>query len=346
MRAKRKGPPLIAVTMGDPAGIGAEVIVKAAGALGERRGAPSMVVIGDLGVMSETARRLRSRCAVRQWRPGEPITAISEALPVLAVSELSATARRPGRPSVAGAHAAYDYVVRGAQMAMRGEVDALVTGPISKEWLNRAGHRYPGHTELLAGLAKVRLFRMMFAGDALKLALVTMHIALADVPAAINVKNVLDTIRLLARHLRECHGLVRARIGVLGLNPHAGEHGMFGDEERRAIAPAVRRAGREGIDAFGPLAPDTAFLRTQGGFRFDAAVAMYHDQGLIALKTLEFDRAVNVTLGLPFIRTSPDHGTAFDIAGSASARPSSMIAALEYAGRAAMMRATAEQRAA
>ncbi len=346
MRVKRKGPLLIAVTMGDPAGIGAEVIVKAAGARRERRGAPSMVVIGDLGVMRETSRRLRSRCAVRRWQPGEPIATLSEALPVLAASELSATARHPGRPSVAGAHAAYDYIMRGAQMAMRGEVDALVTGPISKEWMNRAGHRYPGQTEVLAGLAKVRLFRMMFAGDALKLALVTVHIALADVPAAINVKNVLDTIRLLARHLRECHGLARPRIGVLGLNPHAGEHGLFGDEERRAIAPAVRRAGREGIDAFGPLAPDSAFLRTQGGFRFDAAVAMYHDQGLIALKTLEFDRAVNVTLGLPFIRTSPDHGTAFEIAGSAAARPSSMIAALEYAGRAAMMRATAERHAA
>jgi 4-hydroxythreonine-4-phosphate dehydrogenase len=138
--------------------------------------------------------------------------------------------------------------------------------------------------------------------------------------------------------LRGALGVARPRIAVLGLNPHAGESGMFGDEEIRVIAPAIRRANREGIDAYGPLAPDTAFIRKAGSFNFDAAVAMYHDQGLIALKTLEFDRAVNVTLGLPFVRTSPDHGTAFDIAGKGIANPSSMIAAIEYAWRAAVSR--------
>jgi 4-hydroxy-L-threonine phosphate dehydrogenase PdxA len=146
--------------------------------------------------------------------------------------------------------------------------------------------------------------------------------------------------------VRAATGLARPRIGVLGFNPHAGENGMFGDEEIRVIAPAIRRARREQIDAFGPLAPDTAFARPAGSFNFDAAVAMYHDQGLIALKTLEFDRSVNVTIGLPFIRTSPDHGTAFDIAGKGIANPSSMIAAIEYASRAASRRERAGRRAA
>ncbi|MGH7950021.1 MAG: 4-hydroxythreonine-4-phosphate dehydrogenase PdxA [Candidatus Binataceae bacterium] len=346
MRAKRKGPPVIAVTMGDPAGIGPEVILKTAAALRARRSAPSMLVIGDLAVMRETARRVHGAPEIREYRASDASMGLPERLSVLPASMLSATARRPGRATVEGAHAAFGYIERGAKMALRGEVDALVTAPISKEWLNRAGHRFPGHTELLAAIAKVKTFRMMFSGDVLKLALVTVHMPLREVPAALNVRSVLDTIRLLARHLSECHGVARARIGVLGLNPHAGEHGLFGDEEQRTITPAVRRAQREGIDAFGPLAPDTAFVRTRRAFQFDAVVAMYHDQGLIALKALEFERAVNVTLGLPFIRTSPDHGTAFDIAGKGAASASSMLAALEYAGRAAAVRAATHRRAA
>jgi 4-hydroxythreonine-4-phosphate dehydrogenase len=168
----------------------------------------------------------------------------------------------------------------------------------------------------------------------------------AKVASALTQRSVLDTIRLLSTHMRGALGVARPRIAVLGLNPHAGESGMFGDEEIRVIAPAIRRARIEGIDAYGPLAPDTAFIRKLGTFNFDAAVAMYHDQGLIALKTLEFDRAVNVTLGLPFVRTSPDHGTAFDIAGKGIANPSSMIAAIEYAWRAALSREKTGRRAA
>ena len=229
---------------------------------------------------------------------------------------------------------------------MSGEVDALVTAPISKDWMNRAGHHFPGHSELLAQMARTRLWRMMFAGGELTVALVTAHMGFAKVATALTQRNVLDTIRLLATHLRGALGIARPRIAVLGLNPHAGESGMFGDEEIRVIAPAIRRAQRDGIDAYGPLAPDTAFIRKAGAFNFDAAVAMYHDQGLIALKTLEFDRAVNVTIGLPFVRTSPDHGTAFDIAGKGIANPSSMIAAIEYAWRAAMSREKIARRAA
>ncbi len=211
--------------------------------------------------------------------------------------------------------------------------------------MNRAGHHFPGHSELLAEMARTRLWRMMFVAGELTVVLVTAHMGFAKVASALTQRNVLDTIGLLAAHLRAALGVARPRIAVLGLNPHAGEGGMFGDEEIRAIGPAIRRAQREGIDAYGPLAPDTAFIRQAGSFNFDAAVAMYHDQGLIAVKTLEFDRAVNVTLGLPFVRTSPDHGTAFDIAGMGTANPSSMIAAIEYAWRAAAGREATGRRA-
>jgi 4-phospho-D-threonate 3-dehydrogenase / 4-phospho-D-erythronate 3-dehydrogenase len=256
------------------------------------------------------------------------------------VSALTPEARRPGKPSVAGGDASFRYVETGARMTCDGEMDALVTAPISKQWWDRAGHNFPGHTELLAKIAGARNWRMMFAGSELRLALVTSHVALSKVPRLLNNKSILDTILILDRHLRENEGMTRPRVGVLGFNPHAGENGLFGDEEVRIIAPAIDRARERGIDVLGPLAPDTAFIRRGGHFGFDAAVAMYHDQGLIALKTLEFDRAVNVTIGLPFIRTSPDHGTAFDIAGTGRANPSSLIAALRLAARMAAAQPT------
>ena len=332
---------LIGVSMGDPAGIGPEVILKAIAAAAAGRGAPSFLVIGDMGAMRAAAARVRNSPALHLWHPGEPVVRSAKGVGVLSLTDLRRSAIRPGHPTVAGAGASYDYVVAGARMALRGEIDALVTAPISKEWMNRAGHHFPGHSELLAKLARTRRWRMMFAGGELTLALVTTHVALKEVPAMLSQRSVLDTIRMLATHLRTRMGVARPRIGVLGFNPHAGEGGLFGSEESRVIAPAIGRARKEGIDAVGPLAPDTAFIRPAGKFKFDAAVAMYHDQGLIALKTLEFDRAVNVTLGLPFIRTSPDHGTAFEIAGKGIANPSSMLAAIEYARRAAAARTAA-----
>jgi 4-hydroxythreonine-4-phosphate dehydrogenase len=331
---RTKTPPLLAISMGDPAGVGPEVILKAGSALARRRGGPSIAVIGDLSAMRAAAARLKGVPAPSAWHPGEPPIRLAKGLGVFSVSELPARAIRPGHPTIEGGNAAYDYIVTGARMALAGEAGALVTAPISKDWMNRAGHHFPGHSELLAYLARSRLWRMMFAGGELTVALVTAHMGFAKVSSALTQRSVLDTIRLLSTHLRGALGVARPRIAVLGLNPHAGESGMFGDEEIRVIAPAIRRAQRDGIDSYGPLAPDTAFIRKAGSFDFDAAVAMYHDQGLIALKTLEFDRAVNVTLGLPFVRTSPDHGTAFDIAGKGIANPSSMIAAIEYAWRA------------
>lgn len=331
MAVRRKTPALIAISMGDPAGIGPEIVLKAAAAMAHRRGAPSLAVIGDLSVMRETAGRLRGVPVPYSWTSEGELQNLRRGIAVLATGELPRSARRPGHSTLAGGDASFQYVVRGAHMAMSGDVDALVTAPISKEGWYRAGHQYPGHSELVAEIGRAREWRMMFAGDQLKLALVTVHIGLKRVSSTLTRTRVLGTIRLIHSHLRESVGRARPRIAVLGFNPHAGEHGLFGDEEIRAIEPAILAARRSGIDAFGPLPPDTAFIRSKGRFDFDAAVAMYHDQGLIPLKTLEFDRAVNVTLGLPFIRTSPDHGTAFDIAGSGRANPSSMIAAIEYA---------------
>ncbi|HXN85282.1 MAG TPA: 4-hydroxythreonine-4-phosphate dehydrogenase PdxA [Candidatus Binataceae bacterium] len=330
--------------MGDPSGIGPEVVLKATAAISNREGAPSFVVIGDLATMQETAAHLKGVPPPVEWHAGKTIA--PDALGVLQITKLAAEARRPGKPCIAGGDASFKYAETGARMTRDREVDALVTAPISKQCWDRAGHNFPGHTELLAKIAKARNWRMMFAGTELRLALVTVHVPLGKVSRMLNSKNVLDTIVILERHLRENEGAPRPRIGVLGFNPHAGEGGLFGDEEIRVIEPAIRRAQARGIDAHGPLAPDTAFIRNDGRFGFDAAVAMYHDQGLIALKTLEFDRAVNVTIGLPFIRTSPDHGTAFEIAGRGVANPSSMIAAIEYASRAVKARDGAGRRAA
>jgi len=334
MPSRPGAPPLLAISMGDPAGVGPEVILKAAAAIARHRAAPALLVIGDGGAMRAAARRLRGVPEPRPWYPGEAPVRPADGLAVLEIGHLGAAALKPGAPSVEGAEASYRYIVEGARMAMAGAAQALVTGPINKEWLNRAGHRFPGHSELLAELSGTRLWRMMFAGDQLRLALVTVHMGLARVSRALSSQGIFDTIRLLAQHLSARMEVARPRVGVLGFNPHAGEHGLFGDEEARVIVPAIRRARRAGIDALGPLAPDTAFIRPAGEFGFDAAVAMYHDQGLIALKTLEFERAVNVTLGLPFVRTSPDHGTAYDIAGCGAANGASMLAAMEYAWRA------------
>lgn len=327
--------PLVALSMGDPAGIGREIILKAAAALAHKRNAPALVVLGDLAAMRAAARELAIAAPEPfEWSSDNVPPRRGDGLAVISVGRLPVRATAASRPTVAGGDAAYRYIVAGCRMVLAGRADALATAPINKEWMNRAGHHFPGHSELLAKLSGVRLWRMMFAGAHLRIALATVHIGLAQVPRQLARDNVFDTIGLFATHLERQLGIARPRIAVLGLNPHAGENGLFGDEERRLITPALRRAQRVGIEAFGPLAPDTAFIRRDGRFAFDGAVAMYHDQGLIALKTLEFDRAVNITLGLPFVRTSPDHGTAYDIAGRGVARAASLIAAIEYAAAA------------
>ncbi len=343
MSVKRKSP-LLAISMGDPAGVGPEVVLKSVASFAKRADAPGFIIIGDLETLRDTADRIDDSPTPMEWHLGEALP--SGGLAVLPLTKLSKEARRPGKPSIEGGDASFRYVEAGARMARDGDVDALVTAPISKQWWDRAGHHFPGHSEVMAKVGRSRNWRMMFAGSELRLALVTVHVGLAQVPRLLTQKNVLDTIVILDRHLRENEGAVGPRIGVLGFNPHGGENGLFGDEETRIIAPAIREAQERGIKAHGPLAPDTAFVKHDGRFGFDAAVTMYHDQGLIALKTLEFDRAVNITIGLPFIRTSPDHGTAFDIAGRGIASPWSMISAIEYAWRAVKAREAAGKRAA
>ncbi len=323
---------LVVVSMGDPAGIGREIILKAAAAFSTRRDAPQLAVVGDLEAMKAASRELRldapAPCA---WNDSRKRVHLQDELPVITVGKLRAAAMRHGHPSVAGGDAAYRYIVECCRLIQDGTASAMVTAPINKEWMNRAGHHFPGHSELIAGLAQVRDWRMSFAGTQLRIALATVHVGLKQMLRQLTEERVLGTIWIFSDHLKRQFGLARPRIGVLGLNPHAGENGLFGDEERRLIAPAIRRARRAGIEAVGPLAPDTAFVRHNGQFGFDGAVAMYHDQGLIALKTLDFDHAVNITLGLPFVRTSPDHGTAYDIAGQGVANATSMIAAIAYA---------------
>ncbi|MFT4101476.1 MAG: 4-hydroxythreonine-4-phosphate dehydrogenase PdxA, partial [Burkholderiaceae bacterium] len=221
--------------------------------------------------------------------------------------------------------------VAATRACLDGRARALVTAPISKAAMQAAGHHYPGHTELLAELAGGLPVRMMLANHELRTVLVSIHVSLRDALAAVTRDNVLETIRIADRSLRRI-GLPRApRIAVAGLNPHAGEGGLFGREEIDTIAPAIAAARAQGIDAHGPIAPDTVFMRARGLAEFDVVVAMYHDQGLIPVKYLGLDQGVNITLGLPFIRTSPDHGTAYDIAGRGIADPASLIEAIRQA---------------
>jgi 4-hydroxythreonine-4-phosphate dehydrogenase len=222
-----------------------------------------------------------------------------------------------------------DWVAEGARRCLRGELDGLVTAPISKELLQAGGYPFVGQTEMLAHLSKTKQFAMMLANDRLRVALVTTHVPIRDVAQQITGKKIVEVVGLCHDFVRRL-GIKRPRVAVAGLNPHAGEGGLLGTEEKRIIAPAVARALRRGWNAVGPLSADTLFYRAYHG-GFDAVVAMYHDQGLAPFKLLAFDNGVNVTLGLPFIRTSPDHGTAPDIAGKNMARPDGMIAAINMA---------------
>jgi 4-hydroxythreonine-4-phosphate dehydrogenase len=323
----------LGITLGDPAGIGPEVILKSLAHARLRR-APA-VVIGEVEVLRETARRLRLAAdvvAVDEADVAERAASPRGRLrvPVLPAARLGAAARRPGKPSIAGGRAAYRCIETAARLAQAGTIAGIVTAPINKAWVTRAGFPISGHTELLRDLTGARDVRMMLAGSRLRVILVTMHVALGKVPAALSVRGVARTITIAADHLRRYHRLAEPRIAVAGLNPHAGEDGLFGREEGRIIEPAIERARRAGADASGPYPADSLFHQAVAG-KFDAVIAMYHDQGLIPLKLLHFHDAVNVTLGLPIIRTSPDHGTAYDIAGTGKADPGSMIEAIALA---------------
>ena len=330
--------PLIAITMGDPCGVGPEIIVKALRSP-EIAGICVPFVIGDRPALERALAVCGSPLKIHQiTAPEEASSAPRGTIPLLALSQLPETDIRFARPTAASGDAVYRFICSAARFCLDGRAAAMVTAPISKEAMNKAGHRYPGHTELLAALAGAERVVMMLAGSRLRVSLVTIHEALADVPPLVTYERVLETIRITHRDVNR-YFVRNPRIAVLALNPHCGEGGMFGDEETRIIAPAIRAACMEGIDAVGPLSADTLFHFAAQG-EYDVVVCMYHDQGLIPLKLLHFDDGVNVTLGLPIIRTSVDHGTAYDLAGTGRASAESMKAAIRMAANMARTMAT------
>jgi 4-hydroxythreonine-4-phosphate dehydrogenase len=322
--------PLIAITMGDPCGVGPEIIVKALQSP-ELDGLCIPFVIGDHVAMERALRVVDSHLSLHSIsEPEESLSAPVGTISLLALSKLGEDDLRYGLPTAASGDAVYRYICSAARFCLDGRVAAMATAPISKEAMNRAGHDYPGHTELLAELCGTDDFVMMLAGDLLRVSLVTIHEALADIPRLVTYDQVLKTIRITAAGVARLTGIAKPRLAVLALNPHCGEGGMFGGEDASVIAPAVAAAQAEGINAKGPFSADTLFHFARQGV-YDGVVAMYHDQGLIPLKMLHFDDGVNITLGLPIIRTSVDHGTAYDLAGTGRASEKSLLAALKMA---------------
>jgi len=321
--------PRLALTVGDPAGIGPEVTSKALADAAVRN-------LADVAVFGPPADRWPALAG--QEAPGaaaaEPLDRWNGGLDGLALVEVASNLDdlTPAAPSPASGEASIRYVLAAINAARQGLVDGIVTGPISKHAVRLAGYPWPGHTELLAEKFGARHVAMLFAGGPLRVVLVTIHVALGEAIRALTVERIVTTCRLADDALRRYFGLRKPRLGVCGLNPHAGEEGRFGDEDRNIVAPAVEQARTLGIDTTGPLPPDTAFHQAIAG-RFDLVVALYHDQGLIAVKTIAFEESVNVTLGLPIVRTSVDHGTAYDIAGRSQADPRSMKAAIRLAAR-------------
>ena len=331
----RHPPAPVLVTPGEPAGIGAEITLKAFAAASSD-GTPSFCVMEDPLRLGKLADKLGLAIKIAAVETPEAATELpADTLPVLPV-EWNADIRA-GAPDRQNAPIVIDAIRRAARLAQERRVSAITTNPIHKAVLIEAGFSHPGHTEFLGGLAPSRdgAPTMMLACDALRVVPVTVHIPLRDVPAALKPTDIIAKGRLLAAALRDHFGISDPRIAVCGLNPHAGETGQFGDEDERIIAPAVRAMQNDGIIAFGPLSADTLF-HAEARKTYDAVMGMYHDQVLIPIKTLDFDGGVNVTLGLDFIRTSPDHGTALDIAGTGTARHDSLAAAIRLAGRMAM----------
>jgi 4-hydroxythreonine-4-phosphate dehydrogenase len=320
--------------MGEPAGIGAEIALKAW--LGRGDLSP-FFVIDDPDRLTGVARRLGWQVPVVEISAAaEATAAFPRGLPILA--EPLPQPVEPGRPDPRNASAVLSSIRRAVQLAQAGEAAAVVTNPINKGVLYGAGFGHPGHTEYLAELAGGDLTPvMMLVGGGLRVVPVTIHISLREALARLDSDLIVRISRISARALRTDFGIAKPRLAIAGLNPHAGEDGALGREDIEIIAPAVERLRADGIDATGPTPPDTMF-HAAARTRYDAAICMYHDQALIPLKTLDFERGVNVTLGLPFVRTSPDHGTAFGIAGTGQASEASLVAALSLADRLARQR--------
>lgn len=329
------GKPLIGVTMGDPCGVGAEIVVKAL-ADPDIRALGRFVVYGVDEVLVGAAEAVGIRPFWFALGTGEDCR-VDSGVVVADFAECRAGYWLNSRPSAEGGRASLAFVDAAIRAARRLTIDAIVTAPIHKTSWKLAGCRFPGHTELLADAMHCKRVTMAFVGGGLRVALATAHIGLLDLRNELTIGTVFQPIDLLHDALTDWFGIERPRIAVAGLNPHAGENGRFGDEESRVIAPAMQMAVNAGIEVEGPFPADTLFVPKHRN-RYDGIVAMYHDQGLIPVKMLAFDTAINVTLGLPVIRTSPDHGTAFDIAGSDQADPGSMKEAIRLACRLATRR--------
>jgi len=331
------GSPL-AITMGCPAGVGPEIILKA---LARPEEVAPVVVIGDMNIL----RRAKGLTGLedmefKKWNPGDKVQPgkTRSTVYVYPATDLLAEEAPPGKPTAVTGNVSFTYLQTAIDLCLERQASGIVTAPISKTGLKLAGYTYPGHTEILAEKTGTEDFLMMMAGRDLNVTLVTIHVPLAQVPSLLTRERVLKTIEITALALKRDFGIQQPRVAVCGLNPHAGEDGMFGTEEIEIIGPACRAAREKGLNITGPLPPDTVFYQAVGG-DFDAVVCQYHDQGLIPFKLLHFRDGVNITLGLPVVRTSVDHGTAYDIAGTGRADSGSIEAAIRLAAEIASNRA-------
>ena len=332
----------LALTLGEPAGIGPDIALLAWLRRDELK-LPPFYLLGDAAFIARRAKALGLEVSVAEVGAEKTQAAFAQALPVVATGKPAIA--EPGKPDASSAEAAITSIRRAVADVMAGSAAAIVTNPVAKNVLYNWGFAEPGHTEFLATLiheATGKTLRpvMMLWSPELAVVPVTIHLPLKDIFKQLSVELVVDTGRIVARDLAKRFGLPHPRLAIAGLNPHAGEEGTLGEEDGAIVAPAVARLIADGIDARGPLPADSLF-HAQARATYDVALCMYHDQALIPIKTLAFDHAVNVTLGMPFVRTSPDHGTAFDIAGTGRADPTSLVAALRLAARLAMVESPA-----
>jgi 4-hydroxythreonine-4-phosphate dehydrogenase len=334
--------PIIGITMGDPVGIGPEIILKALGQEPPYKSCRPLV-LGDVQVLTAMNRLLGTGLTIQRVEGPEAGGGEPGRIDVVGLSELESSQLQPGRPTQATGRAMVGYITKGVKWAMEGRIHGLATCPINKGAMHAAGFKYPGHTELLAEHTKTPDCVMMLAGTRLRVSLATIHLPLAQVSASLTTGAILKTIFITEQGLRDSFGIPRPALAVAALNPHAGENGSFGDEEIQIISPALRQAAQAGVNVSGPFPADTLFYRALKG-RWDAVISMYHDQGLIPFKMVHFSDGVNTTLGLPIVRTSVDHGTAYDIAGTGTADPGSLLAAIGMAAHQARQRARSSLR--
>ncbi|NNK83954.1 MAG: 4-hydroxythreonine-4-phosphate dehydrogenase PdxA, partial [Desulfobacterales bacterium] len=325
----KKYRPIIGITMGDPVGIGPEIILAALNdPLIYEICRP--LVIGDMSWLLNLKKHLKSNLNFNAIKRATSGVYQCGCVDIIGTFQLDPEEILWAQPTVLTGKAMISYIVTATDMALEGEIDAMVTCPINKEAMHKAGYYYNGHTELIAEQTKSTDFSMMLAGDKLRVVLVTIHLPLKDVAFVLSTEKIMQTLIIANSSLKLRFGIEHPQIAVAGLNPHAGEGGIFGNEEERIILPAIRLAKNKGIDVHGPYPSDTMFYHAQKGI-YDAIICMYHDQGLIPFKMIHFTDGVNTTLGLPIIRTSVDHGTAYDIAGQGKADPGSLTAAIKMA---------------